>query len=70
MVAVEVAGPTVRVLLVAAHAPCRSNNRSEEEITKWWQQTNERIRTWRKAPRPVVLMIDANVRMGFVEDTH
>eukprot|EP00969_Alexandrium_andersonii_P138994 6147384-Alexandrium_andersonii.AAC.1 len=70
MVAVEVASPTARFMIVACHAPCRSNARPDSEISQWWQEMTHRIVTWRRAPRPVFVLIDANVRMGDTIDQH
>eukprot|EP00969_Alexandrium_andersonii_P287491 12709868-Alexandrium_andersonii.AAC.1 len=59
-----------QALCVVAHAPCVSGAATEAQIRTWWEDFTVRVAKWRASKRPVVIMIDANARLGSLVDRH
>ena len=64
---VKVCAPGINVLVCVWHAP--HSMRPEDDRVRWWQDSERHLRSFVKPDDDIVLLIDANARVGSVPST-
>ena len=62
---VALRNPVLRVDVAVCHAPCEPvGDEAEVQAERWWSELTDRFRARKSAALPLILLIDANGRLG------